>query len=62
MKKKILGQGGMQTPKVYRPTYKFRLKKVLNKVCFLAYQMQNFLKQADVQPQNHYVLYLYILD
>ena len=45
-------QSGVQTPKIiYRPIYKFRLKKAPHEA-FLAHQMQNFLRQADVQPQK----------
>ena len=42
-------QSGVQTLKIiYRPIYKFRLKKAIQEA-FLAHQMQNFLRQADVQ-------------
>ena len=45
-------QSGVQTPKIiYRPIYKFRLKKASHEA-FLAHQMQNFLRQADVQPSK----------
>ena len=47
----------MQPPQLVY-IYEFRLKKGL-KLSILVHQMQNFLWQADVQPQNHYV-YLYI--
>ena len=34
--------------KSYKPTYKLDLKRVWNKA-FFAHQMQNFIKQVDVQ-------------
>ena len=47
-------QSGVQTPKIiYRPSYKFRFKEAPHEA-FLGHQMQNFLRQADVQPPNNY--------
>ena len=42
-------QSGVQPPKItYRPIYKIRLKRAPHEA-FLAHQMQNFLRQADVK-------------
>ena len=47
---KFPSQSGVQTPKIiYRPSCKFRFKKAPHEA-FLAHQMQNFLRQTDVQP------------